>query len=784
MRSPVPYVAPPAARARRARHPRRHRAARHRARRVERADRRPALPVACVPRRAARHRLRGAAHRLDAALPDRVARPRRSSARCRSTQGAQLWRVRVRLGVGRSVSPARTPLLPEAALPRCRSRRFRARACCAPDRATRRALLEHAIALVQAGRYSSLHVLYPPAGGSRRRRSVRPGATAGRAVPLDQSGLSRLRGFPCGVLARQAQEGEAGAPQARRGRRHVRAQAGAGDITRRRLGLLLPVLRKHVSRAPLDAVPVAGVLRAHRRPAARSTCCSSSARATAGACARRWTCSTRDTLWGRYWGTTEYVPGLHFEACYYQAIEFCIEQRIARFEGGAQGLHKLARGLAAGGHALAAPGRRPGVRRRDRRLLRPRARRRRAFARRTRGLVAVSRAVGTDGAARRATATDADATRQTHRSRSWCARLRRSDAMLIYYTDHFVLPLPPGHRFPMAKYRDAARTGGKHRRRTPARAPRRHRRGTRARARCRLRRTPPARGTLAPAAQRRIGFPWSPAMIERSRRSAGATIAACRSALARGLRRQSRRRHASCASRAWRRASACSTTPSWRPGPCRPRAASSGSLIVDLDVHQGDGTAAIVAGRSLDLHVLDARPRQFPVPQGQLRPRHRVRRRHRRCVVPAHAGRRAAARARRGQTAARDLSRRRRSVRGRPPGKARAVEGGTARRATASCCRRCTTRGIGVAIAMAGGYAENIDDIVDIHFATVLAALDLYAPGVTAASRVGACRRHAAGASRHSARVLDFSAHPVGMPRAPAPCPHRSCSNAPAPSRR
>jgi uncharacterized protein len=52
-----------------------------------------------------------------------------------------------------------------------------------------------------------------------------------------------------------------------------------------------------------------------------------------------------DALWGRYWGTGEFVSGLHFEACYYQAIEFCIEQRIARFEGGAQGLHKLARGL-------------------------------------------------------------------------------------------------------------------------------------------------------------------------------------------------------------------------------------------------------------------------------------------------------------------------------------------------------------------------------------------------------------------------------------------------------
>ena len=54
---------------------------------------------------------------------------------------------------------------------------------------------------------------------------------------------------------------------------------------------------------------------------------------------------TDETLWGRYWGMTEYVPGLHFEACYYQAIEFCIEKDIHRFEGGAQGLHKLARGL-------------------------------------------------------------------------------------------------------------------------------------------------------------------------------------------------------------------------------------------------------------------------------------------------------------------------------------------------------------------------------------------------------------------------------------------------------
>ena len=50
-------------------------------------------------------------------------------------------------------------------------------------------------------------------------------------------------------------------------------------------------------------------------------------------------------LYGRYWGAEEFVPGLHFEACYYQAIEFAIERGIALIEGGAQGEHKHARGF-------------------------------------------------------------------------------------------------------------------------------------------------------------------------------------------------------------------------------------------------------------------------------------------------------------------------------------------------------------------------------------------------------------------------------------------------------
>lgn len=52
-----------------------------------------------------------------------------------------------------------------------------------------------------------------------------------------------------------------------------------------------------------------------------------------------------DRLFGRYWGAKEYVPGLHFETCYLQGIEYAIAQGLRVFEGGAQGEHKLARGM-------------------------------------------------------------------------------------------------------------------------------------------------------------------------------------------------------------------------------------------------------------------------------------------------------------------------------------------------------------------------------------------------------------------------------------------------------
>lgn len=51
------------------------------------------------------------------------------------------------------------------------------------------------------------------------------------------------------------------------------------------------------------------------------------------------------TLYGRYWGAREHVEALHFEACYYQGIDYCLREGLATFEPGAQGEHKIARGF-------------------------------------------------------------------------------------------------------------------------------------------------------------------------------------------------------------------------------------------------------------------------------------------------------------------------------------------------------------------------------------------------------------------------------------------------------
>jgi acetoin utilization deacetylase AcuC-like enzyme len=162
-----------------------------------------------------------------------------------------------------------------------------------------------------------------------------------------------------------------------------------------------------------------------------------------------------------------------------------------------------------------------------------------------------------------------------------------------FYSDHFVLPLPQGHRFPMQKYRlvreravlvpdiefheaphatDGVLALAHH----PDYI---HRVST---------------GNLSSAEQKAIGFPWTPQMVERSRRSAGATIAACRAAMEQGtavnLAGGTHHAHAD------RGEGFCvfnDAAIAARLMQAERRAARV--AIVDLDVHQGNGTASILA---------------------------------------------------------------------------------------------------------------------------------------------------------------------------------------------
>ena len=169
--------------------------------------------------------------------------------------------------------------------------------------------------------------------------------------------------------------------------------------------------------------------------------------------------------------------------------------------------------------------------------------------------------------------------------------------MDLFYADHFVLPLPEGHRFPMAKYQLLRQRVIESGLVEPER----------------LKVPQPVtqaelslvhhehymdkvfNGSLSAREIRRIGFPWSPEMVERSQRSVGATIAACRSALKEGIAANlaGGTHHA---------------YPDHGEGYCvyndvavaarvmQSEGLVNRVLILDCDVHQGNGTAAIFQG--------------------------------------------------------------------------------------------------------------------------------------------------------------------------------------------
>ncbi len=179
--------------------------------------------------------------------------------------------------------------------------------------------------------------------------------------------------------------------------------------------------------------------------------------------------------------------------------------------------------------------------------------------------------------------------------------MRPSRDMRAFYSDQFVLPLPQGHRFPMAKYRLL-------RDRLGAEMPE-----------VSLEVAPPAsdgelalvhapsyiqavaQGALSEAQQKEIGFPWTPAMVERSRRSAGATIMAARSALfdrqgvSANLAGGTHHAYADKGSGFCVFNDAAVATRLMQAEWGRLHKQPLKVAIIDLDVHQGNGTARIFA---------------------------------------------------------------------------------------------------------------------------------------------------------------------------------------------
>lgn len=177
--------------------------------------------------------------------------------------------------------------------------------------------------------------------------------------------------------------------------------------------------------------------------------------------------------------------------------------------------------------------------------------------------------------------------------------------MDAFYADHFVLPLPEGHRFPMSKYRllrdGVSGAAGLNLREAPAATD----------TQLLLAHDPVyvqkvVTGTLEPKEQREIGFPWTPGMVERSRRSVGATVAACQSAMRDGVAVNL----AGGTHHAYRDKGSgfCVFNDAAVAARVMQREAEHGLkvAIIDLDVHQGNGTAAIfkndVSVFTLSLH--------------------------------------------------------------------------------------------------------------------------------------------------------------------------------------
>lgn len=289
--------------------------------------------------------------------------------------------------------------------------------------------------------------------------------------------------------------------------------------------------------------------------------------------------------------------------------------------------------------------------------------------------------------------------------------------MLIFYTDHFVLPLPAGHRFPMQKYarlreRVAAGLVPPHELRVPEAAT--DEQLGRVHTADYIQRV--ASGLLSEREVRRIGFPWSPQMVERSRRSAGATIEASRAAFGDGVAvNLAGGTHHAFADRGEGFCIFNDVAVAVRAMQAEGRA--SRFAVIDCDVHQGNGTASIFRSDedvfTVSIHGASNFPFEKETSDLDL-------------ALPDRTGDAGFLDAvRTGLKAALahgpDLVF---YLAGADPwegdrlGRLAVTREGLAER-DRLVLEGCATAGVPVALVMSGGYAADVDDIVAIHYATV-----------------------------------------------------------------
>jgi acetoin utilization deacetylase AcuC-like enzyme len=297
--------------------------------------------------------------------------------------------------------------------------------------------------------------------------------------------------------------------------------------------------------------------------------------------------------------------------------------------------------------------------------------------------------------------------------------------MKVFYSDHFVLPLPEGHRFPMVKYsmlrERVAQDGicGPGELLTPRAVT--DEEILRAHAPDYLKRI--ASGKLTDKEVRRIGFPWSEKMVERSRRASGGTLGACLAALDEGFAANlaggthhafSDRGEGYCV---------------FNDSAIAARAVQAAGrvermVVIDTDVHQGNGTAAILhtdptvytfsvhGAKNFPFHKeesdLDA-----PLPDGAGDTEF---------LATLESGLEATL-----DAADADLAI---YLAGADPfegdrlGRLAVTKAGLAER-DRIVLETCRERGIPVAVTMAGGYAYEVEDTVDIHFRSIRRAAGL-----------------------------------------------------------